>query len=313
VAFSSAREGIFNKVHVSNLAGNNQGVGDRLAGKEFNIGGRRSIGLVAPGTNIPVINPDGKLNNATGSSFAAPHLTATIALLQEFADRQLRIKQPNWTTDARNHQVMKAVLLNSAEKIQDSGDGLRLGMTRTLVDKQNRDWFISDAYKNPKIPLDDQMGAGHLNAFRAYQQFMFGQWQPTTPVPAIGWDYNKINANSALEYSLEKPLKQNSFVAVTLTWDRLVELNDKNQNQLYDEDETFIDKGLNDLDLFLVSADGQKTEISTCASVSEIDNVEHIFCPVPANGKYKIRVQFQQQVNEPTQAYSLAWWTVPGN
>ncbi|MDB9440562.1 S8 family serine peptidase [Sphaerospermopsis kisseleviana CS-549] len=313
VAFSSAREGIFNKVHVSNLAGNNQGVGDRLAGKEFNIGGRRSIGLVAPGTNIPVINPDGKLNNATGSSFAAPHLTATIALLQEFADRQLRIKQPNWTIDARNHQVMKAVLLNSAEKIQDNGDGLRLGMTRNLVDKQNRDWFISDAYKNPKIPLDDQMGAGHLNAFRAYQQFMFGQWQPTAPVPAIGWDYNKINANSALEYSLEKPLKQNSFVAVTLTWDRLVELNDKNQNQLYDEDETFIDKGLNNLDLFLVSADAQKTEIATCASVSEIDNVEHIFCPVPANGKYKIRVQFQQQVNEPTQAYSLAWWTVPGN
>ncbi|MBD2294347.1 S8 family serine peptidase [Anabaena sphaerica FACHB-251] len=313
VAFSSPREEIFNKLHVSNLAGNNQGVGDRLVGKEFNIGGRRSISLVAPGSNIHVLNPDGKLNKSTGSSFAAPHVTATVALLQEFADRQLRIKQPNWTIDARNHQVMKAVLLNSAEKIQDRGDGLWLGMTKTLVDKQNRDWFASDAYKNTKIPLDDQMGTGHLNAFRAYQQFMPGQWQPSAPVPSVGWDYNTINANSFREYSLAKPLKQNSFIALTLTWDRLVELDDKNKNHQYDINEPFQNKGLNNLDLYLVKADSPKTEIAACASVSEIDNVEHIFCPVPATGNYKIRVHFKQQVNEPTQAYSLAWWTVPVN
>jgi subtilisin family serine protease len=313
VAFSSPKQGIFNKVHVSNLAGNNQEVGDRLVGKEFNINGRRSIGLVAPGTNIPVINPDGKLNKATGSSFAAPHVTATIALLQEFADRQLRIKQPNWTIDARNHQVMKAVLLNSAEKIQDPGHGLWLGMNRTLIDKQNRDWFASGAYNSPQIPLDQQMGTGHLNTYRAYKQFMFGQWKPTTTVPPIGWDYNTINVNSALEYQLEKPLQKNSFVAITLTWNRLVELNDQNQNQLYDQNETFQDQGLNNLDLYLVNADNTKSEIATCASVSNIDNVEHIFCPIPTDGKYKIRVQFQQQVNRPTQPYSLAWWTVPRN
>ncbi|MEA5575083.1 S8 family serine peptidase [Anabaena sp. UHCC 0451] len=313
VAFSSPREGIFNKVHVSNLAGNNQGLGDRLVGKEFNTGGRRSISLVAPGSNIPLLNPDGKLNKLTGSSFAAPHVTATVALLQEFADRQLRIKQPNWTIDARNHQVMKAVLLNSAEKIQDSGDGLRLGMTRTLIDKQNRDWFASDAYKNPQIPLDEQMGTGHLNALRAYQQFLPGQWQPSESVPVIGWDHNTINASSSREYKLEKPLKQNSFVAITLTWDRLVELADKNKNQQYDVDEIFQNKGLNNLDLYLVKADDPKSEITACSSVSEIDNVEHIFCPVPVTANYKIRVQFKQQVNEPTQAYSLAWWTVPVN
>ncbi|NET00353.1 MAG: S8 family serine peptidase [Sphaerospermopsis sp. SIO1G1] len=313
VAFSSPRAGIFDKVHVSNLAGNNQGVGNRLAGKEYNLGGRRSVGIVAPGTNIPVLNPDGKLNKSTGSSFAAPHLTATIALLQEFADRQLRIKQSNWTTDARNHLVMKAVLLNSAEKVIDNGTGLRLGMTRNLVDKQNRNWFASDAYKSPQIPLNQQMGTGHLNAYRAYQQFMFGQWQPNTEVPPIGWDYNQINANSVLEYNLEKPLMKNSFVAITLTWDRLVKLNDRNKNKQYDINENFQDRGLNNLDIYLVKADGVKTETATCASVSKIDNVEHIFCPIPVTDKYKIRVQFQQQVNESTQAYSLAWWTFPGN
>jgi len=310
VAFSSEREGIFNKVHVSNLASINQGIENRLAGKEFNIGGRSAINIVAPGTNIPVINPDGKLNKSTGTSFAAPQVTATVALLQEFVDRQLRTKQRNWTIDARRHQVMKAILLNSADKIKDSGDGLRLGMTRTLIDKQNQDWLATDAYKNPKIPLDAQMGAGHLNAFRAYQQLNGGEWKPNATVPPIGWDYGIVNTNSSREYALQKGLKQNSFVAITLIWDRLVELNDKNNNQEYDIGETFIDKGLNNLDVYLVKENGKNNEVVVCDSVSEVDSVEHIFCPVPTSGNYKIRVQFKKQVNESTQPYALSWWTV---
>jgi hypothetical protein len=306
VAFSSEREGIFNKVHVSNLASINQGIENRLAGKEFNVGGRSAISLVAPGTNIPLLNPDGKINKSTGTSFAAPQITATVALLQEFVDRQLRTKQANWSLDARRHQVMKAILLNSAEKIKDSGDGLRLGMTRTLIDKQNQDWLVTDAYKDAKIPLDAQMGAGHLNAFRAYQQLNGGEWKPDAPVPSIGWDYGTVNANSSREYTLQNGLKQNSFVAITLIWNRLVELNDKDNNQQYDIEETFEDKGLNNLDVYLV----KDNEVVVCDSVSEVDSVEHIFCPVPTNGNYKIRVQFKKQVNEATQPYALAWWTV---
>jgi hypothetical protein len=310
VAFSSEREGIFNKVHVSNLASINQGIENRLAGKEFNVGNRRAISLVAPGTNIPLLNPDGKLNKSTGTSFASPQVTATVALLQEFVDRQLRTKQANWSLDARRHQVMKAILLNSTDKIEDSGDGLRLGMTRTLIDKQNLDWFASVAYKDSRIPLDAQMGSGHLNAFRAYQQLNSGQWKPTAPVPPIGWDYGTVNANAFREYSLEKSLKQNSFVAITLSWNRLVELDDTNNNQEYDLDETFINKGLNNLDVYLVKENGNNNEVVVCESVSEVDSVEHIFCPVPTNGNYKIRVQFKQQVNEAIQPYALAWWTV---
>ena len=304
VAFSSRRGGIFNKVDVSNLAGANQGVSGRLAGKEFNLGGRRAVSLVAPGSNIPLLNPDGKLNKVTGTSFAAPHVTATVALLQEFGDRQLRTKQPNWTIDSRHHQVMKAVLLNSADKVQDSGDGLRLGMTRTLIDKQNQDWLASDAYKDPTIPLDAQMGAGHLNAFRAYQQFSAGQWQPSGAVPSIGWDYRQVDAGKSVDYGLAKPLKQGR--------DRLVELEDKNKNQRYDVSESFSNRGLNNLDLYLVKADAPNSDVgAVCSSISPIDSVEHIFCPVPATGNYKIRVQFRQQVNQPTQPYGLAWWSVP--
>jgi hypothetical protein len=175
-----------------------------------------------------------------------------------------------------------------------------------------RIWFDSDAYKNPKIPLDAQMGTGHLNAFRAYQQFSAGQWNPTQPVPSIGWDYRTVNALSYTDYTIAKPLQQGSFVAITLSWDRLVELNDKNKNGLFDAGEDFRDRGLNNLDLHLVKADvGEGIESATvCSSISDVDSVEHIFCPVPATGNYKIRVQSRQKVNEATQAYALAWWTV---
>jgi hypothetical protein len=300
VAFSSEQKGIFNKVHVSNLTSANQAIENRLAGKEFNLAGRSAISLVAPGTNLPLLNPDGKLNKSTGTSFAAPQVTATVALLQEFVDKQLRTKQPHWTINARRHQVMKAILLNSADKIKDSGDGLRLGMTRTLIEKQNLDWLATAAYKNAKIPLDAQMGAGHLNAFRAYQQLNGGEWKPTLTVPPIGWDYGIIDTNSSQEYALEKSLKKNSFVAITLSWDRLVELNDKNNNQQYDLDETFVNKGLNDLDVYLVQENGKNDQVVVCASMSELDSIEHIFCPVPTHGNYKIRVQFKKQINKPT-------------
>lgn len=312
VAFSSRRGGIFNKVDVSNLAAVSEGLAMRLAGKEINLGPRRAIGIVAPGNNIPLRNPDGKKNKVTGTSFAAPQVTATVALLQEFGDKQLRTKQPNWSIDSRRHEVMKAVLLNSADKIQDNGDGLRLGMTRTLIDKQNKDWLASDAYNDPKIPLDSQMGTGHLNVFRAYQQFSAGEWNPTQTVPALGWDYRTLNAEASVEYQLTKPLKQGSFVSITLTWDRLVELNDRNKNRQFDAGEDFRDRGLNNLDLYLVKADDRNENAeAVCSSISEVDSVEHIFCPVPATGNYKIRVQFRKKVNEATQAYALAWWSVP--
>jgi Subtilase family len=309
VAFSSRRNGIFDKVDVSNLSDIKVGSKGRLNGTEVNLGIRRAIGLVAPGSNISLLNPNGKVTKVTGTSFAAPHVTATVALLQEYGDRQLRAKKSNWSLDTRRQEVMKAVMLNSADKVRDPGNSLYLGMAKTIIDKQNQDWIRSDAYIDPKIPLHAQMGTGQLNAFRAYQQFSAGQWKPTSVVPAMGWDYNSIDANSRQEYVLAKPLQQGSFVAMTLVWDRLVELKDTNKNQQYDLGEKFSDRGLNNLDLYLVSTESNNVPNIFCTSISEVDSVEHIFCPVPRSGKYKIRVQFSRQVNRATQPYALAWWT----
>jgi hypothetical protein len=127
----------------------------------------------------------------------------------------------------------------------------------------------------------------------------------------VGWDYQTVEVSSFKDYVLQKPLKEKSFVSLTLAWDRLVELEDKNQNNTYEIGDSFRDRGLNNLDLYLMPADSNDTSLSTCASISEVDSVQHIFCPVPATGRYKIRVQYRKQVNEASQPYALAWWTVP--
>jgi hypothetical protein len=311
-AYTAKRDGEYKKVDFANLSVLPIGTGRRLIKREINVGDRRSVSLLAPGHKIALYDLKGKKVEVSGTSFAAPHITASVALLQEFGDRQLSNFQPHWSTDSRRHQVTKAVLLNSANKIQDNGNGLNLGMNQTILDQHNRTWLQSDAYSNPKIPLDMQMGTGHLNVFRAYQQFNPGQWSPNTKVPPIGWDYRQISTNQYQDYVLAQPLKAKGYVSITLTWDRLVELNDDNQNQQYDTGETFSDRGLNNLDIYLLPVSANNTSASICSSISDVDNIEHIFCPVPAEGEYKIRVQYRQQVNEANQAYALAWWTVPG-
>ncbi len=311
-AYTTQRDGVFSKVDFANLSSAPVGIGRRLIEREINRGARRAINLVAPGSNIEVYDLEGNIVQVSGTSFAAPHITASVALLQEFGNRQVHSSQANWSTDARRHEVMKAVLLNSADKIQDKGDGSYLGMGRTVLGKDNRTWLDSDAYKDPKIPLDIQMGTGHLNAFRAYQQFSPGQWGPTTAVPPVGWDYRSVEDSKFQDYVLEQPLKAKSFVSLTLSWDRIVDLQDANKNNMYDVGETFRDRGLNNLDLYLMPVDENNANKSVCSSVSEVDSLEHVFCPVSANGRYKIRVQYRQKANEAAQPYALAWWTVPG-
>ncbi len=339
VAFSNRQNGVFTQVAPANLGGDVAEDGQVIPGLEANVGSRRSISLVAPGDDVAVLNLTGRMGIVSGTSFAAPHVTATIALLQEYGDRLLaqawrngRARQedvssrsrpsgaarstPRWSLDARRAEVMKAVLLNSADKLKDSGNGLRLAMSRTILDKLGGNWFAGDAYRNPKIPLHLQMGTGQLNAFRAYQQFKPGQWSPVAPVAAIGWDYRSVGRLGATvpnnqDYLIDKPLQQGSFIAITLAWNRWVELEDSNQNRQYDLGEGFRDRGLNNLNLYLMRANETNINNALWSSSSDVDSVEHIFYQIPVSGRYKIRVHYQQQVNEPTQPYALAWWSVP--
>ncbi len=317
IGFTKRLGNVYRKVDFSNLGDNVPSILKLNVGRETNLGERRSISLVAPGYRVTVRKLNGQISTASGTSFATPHVTGTVALLQEWGDLQLRkncvrgvgCKLP-WTIDARRHEVMKAVLMNSADKMQDNGDGLLLGMTRTVVQKNNQPWFNSDAATNPKIPLNFQFGSGQLNAYRAYQNFAPGESKPGL-VNSIGWDYHAVNGSgSFIDYEIRVPLKANSYIALTLAWDRLVELNDRNLNGMFDLNEQFRDRGLNNLDLYLMRSGESDSRRNIAGSISDVDSVEHIFHRIPATGRYKIRVQFRNLVNLPVQSYGLAWWGV---
>jgi len=314
VSNSIAVNGVFRKVSFADLGSEPPSIQGRPP--ESNVGDRRSISIAAPGSSMETIQPDGAATPpVSGTSFAAPHVTATVALIQEYGDRQIAAQAEHWSLDARRHEVSKAILMNSADKIQDTGDGLFLGMTRTAVDQRNQDWLASDAYAREALPLDANLGTGHLNAYRAYLQFQPGQYSPEAPIPAIGWDYRSVGLDDSApayrDYVFAEPLQGGSHVAITLAWNRQVLLQDANDNGAYDIGETFTNQGLNNLDIYLLRAEDEGIESRIWASNSQEDSVEHIFHAIPRTGRYKIRVVYRDQVNDPMQNYAIAWWAVP--
>ncbi len=306
VAYSRRVDGRFVRVDNANLTSEPLATATQGPSVETNVGARRSINLVAPGSDIEMFDPSGSLTTSSGTSFAAPHVVATVALLQEFGDRQFRAGASNWSLDSRESLVMKSVILNAADKLADPGDGSLLGMARTLLDEGGKDWTESDAYESQAIPLHAELGTGHLNAFRAYEQLAGGQWQPGV-VPTTGWSYSGLASNDSSEdYTFEQPLKGGSYLSATLSWERTVTLN--SEDEYFDIGESFTGSPLSNLDLYLMPADAEDISESVWSSVSTEDSLEHIFIPVPTTGNYKLRVIQRQASSPEMQPYALAWW-----
>lgn len=293
-------------------------------------GGRTWVSLMAPGENIDVdsLGPTLRENRPLGgTSEAAPHVTSTVALLQQYGAANVHVGP-----DYRQHEVMKAILMNSADKLADDGTfthvGGLLGMDRTVLDQNGNNWFQSPAYNNPDMPLDPQMGTGELDVKRAVKQLAAGEhhsFEVTNlpEVPVIGWDYGQTQPELVFGdhihgpniYRFNQNLKPGSFISITLAFDRTVEKS--GTNGVYSSGDTFTPSSdvdhpgedqLADLDLYLLPRNASSTSQAVAYSQA-FGTVDHIFYHVPddSDGSFEFWVdEFNDHIDP--ENYAVAWW-----
>ncbi|MGN6556212.1 MAG: S8 family serine peptidase [Verrucomicrobiota bacterium] len=213
--------------------------------------------------------PDGRckpdiIAPGTVASFATPHVAGSAAILLQAATRGDGGAN---TSVATNLITIKTLLLNGA--VKPSG------------------WTNSSTR-----PLDLRYGAGVVNVFNSWNQLKGGKHLPiemTTitsgaPHPAgsnlnnesslIGWDYNSLSTTSSQDkinhYYFDLTGTNSYTLTVTLAWNR-------------QQGKTAI----NNLNLFLYDIPSGNL---VAASISAIDNIEHLSLPQLPPGRYDLQV-----------------------
>jgi hypothetical protein len=214
------------------------------------------------------------------TSYSTPQVSGAAAVLMQAA---LRGDGGGDTNAAFDLRTIKALLLNGAVKPVD--------------------WTNSNS-----SPLDARYGAGVLNVFNSYEQLAGGKQSfctsnsvasgtahpPVTNTNSMaagsGWDFEDLSSDATNDPANHYFFNvSNGMATATLVWNR--QLGATN---------------INDLDLFLY--DCASSNLVAC-STSRVDNVEHLFVPKLAAGRYDLQVLKNGGTNVVTAAetYALAW------
>ncbi len=261
------------------------GLGVAAYGGSSSIGPTLDNGRCKPDITAP----------ADVTSFSTPQVAGASAILMQAA---LRGDGGSDTNAAFDIRTIKALLLNGAVKPAN--------------------WTNSNA-----SPLDARYGAGIVNVFNSYRQLAGGKQSfiaattvatggahPPNGATATlgvlnGWDNNSITSGKLpiqfdavnhyyFDVTNNAANGAGHFIATaTLVWNR-----QKNQS------------AINDLNLFLYDCANSNLVAS---SASAVDNVEHIYAPRLAPGRYDLQVWKAGGLGivSAAETYALAWAFAP--
>jgi len=231
-----------------------------------------------------------------GTSFAAPTVAGGAALVVDYG------KDRHAGGESIDVRVVKAVLLNSAEKIPgwDNGQSTVGGVVTTT---QSLDWAS---------------GAGRMNLAGAFDQYRQGVDRTSNllglvggEVEATGWDFGRVQNTTPNTYTIDTPLMEGSLFTATLTWlvDRTANVNDGTSA-------VFTDQSFDNLDLEVWSMVNGSLVTMVATSASLYNNTEHLHFTLPAGGLYAIRVvwtgeAYDRIADTNRETYGLAWDATP--
>jgi hypothetical protein len=247
------------------------------------VGGRNAPNIVAPGESlsVPAAHTSG-FGTATGTSFSAPEVTGILAAEIEYGHSH------SFSTDPL---VLRATLLNSAEKVKD----------RTGAAWAPRTSSTAGGVYTINSPLNTSAGAGQVDGLRLYQQYSPGEMAPGD-VATVGWDQANITGTSSMDYHLGS-LAAGSSLTATLTWFRHVGWSDDDSNGVLDSGDGFAPlEALDNLDLKLY-----RDQTLIAQSISLVDTTEHIFLNAIDTGDYLLRVT-RVSGGGTSEDFGLAWF-----
>ena len=249
----------------------------------------------------------------SGTSFSAPIVAGTIALMSSLS-KELETREDfssaGWNADARDSRVIKAVLLNSADKPKDWDNGQSV---QDGVEFKIEFEGIQGAYSTQSFDgvikttqgLDFNYGAGMLNAEKALNQYV-GLY--TTDTVNNVWLLDEVNFTASNLYHIGE-VDAGATLTMTLVWQAIYEFfeeTDENGNTT----ESITNPALTDLslELWIQLADG--TFAPVAISDTKYNNVEHLSVTLAGVADYYARVAyFDMSYGEdiPTETYALAW------
>jgi len=246
--------------------------------------------LVAPGEAVDIATADWEKNTnywtAKGTSYSAPMVGGVLAQMIGYG------KSKKLPTDPL---LLKAILLTSATKGRDA-DGTPWEQRNGGRD-QDYGYLITQ-------PLDDEQGAGQLDAVAAYRLYAKTKAKST---PLNTWREGKLKGDQTFDLKLGKLLAGQRLDA-TLTWFRHVAYKDKNKNGLDAKDTFYQTVPLADFTLSILR-DG----VPIGASDSSVDNLEHLSWILERTGNYTLEVYRFADGGLPTENFALAARVLKGS